>query len=519
MAGYTYTLGAAGNRVAVVEQNGRTVNYTYDSLYRLTSETISSSAPSQNGSVSYSYDAVGNRLSRTSTLTSIPSTTSTFDDNDRLSSETYDNNGNALAANGSVYGYDFENRLTGVDGGVARYLYDGDGNRVAKTVNGVTTRYLVDTNNLTGYPQVADELMDNQVTRSYAYGHALISQRQLVNNQWLFSFYGYDGQGNVRLLTDPTGAVTDTYTYDAFGNLIAATGNTPNEHLYSGEQYDANLGLYYLRARYLNPTNGRFLSADPARGSNSDPRSLHKYLYCVGDPIDRIDPSGLMSISEASVVVAVSGILASMASLGFLSYKTLHNLPSTAFSTMPDAALIGYEGSVNVGHFAGRLNAGLGVATSLLNLLGGVDVLVPFSSPRLWIYGYAGVGIGLEVSDIVEGGSLSAHVGLVWNAKTPNAYKGPFFCTSLTGGSVNFGRWGFPAGNVSLCSSRDEISGLPGAYALQAKVVETGSNSFGLSGSYTRFYPPTEVTVDDLPAIGPSYQSLVNAAHQLISPL
>lgn len=69
------------------------------------------------------------------------------------------------------------------------------------------------------------------------------------------------------------GTVTDTYTYDAFGNLIAQTGTTPNDYLYSGERFDANSGFYYLRARYMNPESGRFLSRDSAEGQVSDPIS------------------------------------------------------------------------------------------------------------------------------------------------------------------------------------------------------------------------------------------------------
>ncbi|PYS20605.1 MAG: hypothetical protein DMF72_20330, partial [Acidobacteria bacterium] len=495
-------------------QNGRTVNYIYDSLYRLTNETISGATPTENGSVAYSYDAVGNRLSRTSSLAAVASTTSTYDGNDRLTGETYDNNGNALTANGNAYSYDFENHLTSLNGGAVTYVYDGDGRRVAKTVNGVTTRYLVDTNNPSGYAQVVDEIAGNQVVRSYTYGHALISQRQVIASQWEVSFYSYDGQGSVRLLTDLTGAITDRYTYDAFGNLIAATGNTPNEHLFAGEQYDTNAGFYYLRTRYLNPSTGRFLSLDSARGSNADPRSLHKYLYCLDDPINRIDPSGQSSIAESSVALAVGGILASGAMLGFFTYKALHNLPSNAFATGPDAGLIGYEVSFNVGHYLSRYPA-LGVATTLLNILGGVDVLVPFSSPRLWIYGYGGLGIGLEVDDIVAGKSASIHLGLVWNAKTPDAYSGPFFCTSFGASSINAGRWGFPLANLSLCSSTDQKTGRSGAYSLQAKVVQTGSNSPFVSASGTLYGQATEVIADDLPAIAPSYESLLNAARQM----
>src|SRR5437879_1209116 len=130
---------------------------------------------------------------------------------------------------------------------------------------------------------------------------------------------------------------------------------------------------------------------------------------------------------------------------------------------MPDAALVGYEVSSSVGArvlklFGGSpLGQGAAVATSLISLLGGVDILLPFSSPRLWIYGYAGFGIGIDTSELEGlGDSLSIHVGLVWNAKTPNAYRGPFFCNSLTTSSVNVGQWGFPVANLSVCSSRTE---------------------------------------------------------------
>jgi RHS repeat-associated protein len=87
-------------------------------------------------------------------------------------------------------------------------------------------------------------------------------------------------------------AVTDTYDYDAFGNKINSTGTTPNNYLYRGEQWDSDLGLYYLRARYYNPLTGRFMSRDPNEGTPVIPATLHKYLYTGGDPVNRIDPRG-----------------------------------------------------------------------------------------------------------------------------------------------------------------------------------------------------------------------------------
>jgi RHS repeat-associated protein len=88
--------------------------------------------------------------------------------------------------------------------------------------------------------------------------------------------------------TDGTG----TFDYDAWGNAVNTTGSTPNLCLYRGEQYDPDLNLYYLRARYFNPLTGRFLSRDPAEGHAIDPQTLHRYLYVGADPVNRIDPSG-----------------------------------------------------------------------------------------------------------------------------------------------------------------------------------------------------------------------------------
>ena len=133
------------------------------------------------------------------------------------------------------------------------------------------------------------------------------------------SYYHYDGQMSTRLLTNAAGQATDTYAYDAFGLLLDRTGTADNAYLYTGEQYDANLGFYYLRARYLNPSTGRFITADTYPGSPYDPVSLHKYLYVGGDPINHVDPAGLFEFSIAGFTVTI-GATAVLQGLGLSAF-------------------------------------------------------------------------------------------------------------------------------------------------------------------------------------------------------
>ena len=76
-------------------------------------------------------------------------------------------------------------------------------------------------------------MQNGTVTRTYAYGLERIDENQTLNDTWLASFYGYDGHGSVRHLTNLSGTVTD-YDYDAFGNLVNSTDSTPNNYLFAG---------------------------------------------------------------------------------------------------------------------------------------------------------------------------------------------------------------------------------------------------------------------------------------------
>ena len=319
---HTYTLGANGNRLQHAELNGRTVDYAYDDLSRLLTEAVTDSTLG-NRSASWTYDSVGNRLTQVETDTAGSTTTTyVYDNNDRLTSETatgtapsatsysYDNNGNTLShtADGikTTYAYDSRNRLISLNAGQVTYRYDANGIRMSETAAGLTTNYLVDPSR--DYAQVIEESLDlsTEAEVRYSYGDDLIAQHQRTSPTATESrTFHYDGLGSTRLLTDLTGAITDSYAFTAFGELEGSTGITQNDYLYTGEQYDPNLGFYYLRARYYNPTIGRFPAMDTWRGRVSVAITLNKYLYANASPTDFVDPSGLKSLPEVGVALNI----------------------------------------------------------------------------------------------------------------------------------------------------------------------------------------------------------------------
>jgi RHS repeat-associated protein len=327
---FAYTLSPTGQRTQVVEMNNRTTTYAYDTRYRLTQEAVTAgtldAAPA--GTVNYTYDQVGNRLASTSSLAGVFAQTNSFDPDDRQGSDTYDANGNTKAATllGSPVAdvYDFENHLLNRNGGQVQIAYDCDGNRVAKIVGTTTTTFLVDENNPTGYAQVLEEKVNGALVRTYAYGTGLLSEGQFSGGAWKTSYYALDGHGSARFLSDATGTATDFYTYDAFGNLVYKAGATANAYLYCGEQYDSDLGLYDLRARYMEPGRGRFWTQDSFEGGDKEgPSGLHKYLFSENDPCDLSDPSGedpdLLSVAvTVGIVGSLSGCLATPELAGHL---------------------------------------------------------------------------------------------------------------------------------------------------------------------------------------------------------
>jgi RHS repeat-associated protein len=315
-----YALNPDGARAGVTDNAGRTELYAYDPLGRLVKETILDPAASPR-LIAYSYDLAGNRLTKTDTGgdPAQQSLAYTYDDNDRLlsvtnsntgysESYTYDANGSTRTVTTLTGGvssvttdtWDLQGRLVHVDqpgGHTIDDTYGDAGNRTSESVDGAKTTFLNDPNQ--AYDQVLEEYAPGGVlAATYVRGMDLLFQ----DRSGVRSYYAKDGLGSTRALTNSAGAVTDTYTYDASGDLTGSTGVTTNEFLYAGYQNDAALGQDYLRARYLDTAAGRFTSRDTYEGDTSGPITLNHYAYAGADPLDSVDPSGHDFIGTVSAI-------------------------------------------------------------------------------------------------------------------------------------------------------------------------------------------------------------------------
>ena len=310
LSSYTYTLGPAGNRVKVEENSGRVVNYVYDPLYRLTAENISDPVYGDDN-VSYTYDEIGNRLTRTD---SSGTTTYSYDANERLLSETgtqgttsyaYDLNGNLKSkitdTGETSYTYNQDNSLVSVvtpSGMLTTYQYDFSGIKIAEQHDGNLTRFILDRNRTNA--QILGEIDETgNLKRSYIYG----DHRIALKTEGTVFYYLHDGSMSTRSLVDDTGNITDNWVYDSFGKIRGRDGVTYNPFLFDGEEWDANIGFYYLRARWMNPDIGRFISQDTFTGSIFEPQSLHRYVFARNNPVMNQDPSGFADWTLAQQMV------------------------------------------------------------------------------------------------------------------------------------------------------------------------------------------------------------------------
>ena len=302
-----YTLNKSGQVTLAALGNGARTETTYDTSGRLKNLTDKQANGTVIASHGLTMDGRGNITNANTQLPLQPSLSNdtrsmTYDNANRLATfkgqaVNHDNAGRITGLSGNTYAYNGRDLITAISGTqTASFAYNGEGNRVSRTLNGQTTRYVIDPN--AALPNVLAEAdATGNLLRNYVYGYGLVEQISAANDA---RYYHFDSTGNTLALTDGSGAVTDTYAYTPFGETTAK-GITPNPFRYVGKEgvIDDGNGLHYMRARYYRADIARFMSLDAIEGTADEPQGLNRYAYVRGNPISNIDPSGLYSLNEA----------------------------------------------------------------------------------------------------------------------------------------------------------------------------------------------------------------------------
>ncbi len=375
--GASYTYDNGGNRTAKTNKlNSVTEQYAYDAIYQLKQVTHGTTTTE-----SYSYDAVGNRLSSLN-VPSYSYNSSNEVTSSSNASYTFDNNGNTLSkvVSGTTtqYAWDFENRLSSVvlpgSGGTVTLKYDPFGRRIQKTSAIGTTNYLYDGAN-------AIEEVNSSVAALARYTQNVgIDEPLAETRSGLNSYYEQDGLGSVTSLSNSAGSLANTYVFDTFGNLTSSGGTLVNAFQYTGRDYDSETGLRYYRARYYDPVVGRFLNEDPLQFNAGN----NFFEYSYNNPVNFRDPSGLQ--------------------------------PAPSFVPAPPAAvppaLVVIPGGAGAG--AGGLSATFGASVETGSAGGPLGVLIA-------------VDVGLLVYDIKQGYQLGQAYGWwgIPKARAPQPQPAP----------------------------------------------------------------------------------------------
>ena len=338
-----YTYDARGN-ITSVTANGSTTTFVYDNLGQLTRENNQAAGKTW----TWTYDTAGNILSKSeyayttgSLGTALDTITYGYADNrgwgDLLTSYDgqsfqYDEIGNLLSDGEWTYTWAKGRQLVSMTkpGSTLTFTYDADGNRITKTVNGVTTSYTYVDGRVTHETNGTDTLHYRYDTNG-----TLLS----MNLNGTEYYYLYNGQRDVIGLYDANGNVVVEYTYDAWGKPLTTTGSlastvgAKNPYRYRGYRYDTKSGLYSLKTRYYSPEVKRFISSDDGFYENNGIFKNNLYIYCCNSPLLHRDDSGhvIEYIYELPVIlVEILLIAAVLVGTSYLVTETVKQISPTA---------------------------------------------------------------------------------------------------------------------------------------------------------------------------------------------
>jgi RHS repeat-associated protein len=200
--------------------------------------------------------------------------------------QTYDPNGNLTNDGTNTYTWDARNHLVGITGAnSASFVYDADGRRDLKAINGTTTQFLYDGLN------PVQELQNGAPSANMLTGLGIDEFFQRIDSGGTYDYLS-DILGSTVALTSTSGAIQQQYLYQPFGST-GSGGSNPYQ--FTGRENDGT-GLYYNRARYYSPSFQRFVTQDPLGFDGGD---ANMYAYVWNNPINLIDPWGLTGVPIA----------------------------------------------------------------------------------------------------------------------------------------------------------------------------------------------------------------------------
>jgi RHS repeat-associated protein len=210
---------------------------------------------------------------------------------------TYSNEGYRTATTPSsgtsyTYGWTEANQMKSVTpsvGNATSYIYDGNSLLQSETTASTTTDF-------TWNVQPSVPLMLSDGTNYYIYGTGIDPIEQIAVSGGATSYLLSDQLASTRAITNSSGTVTGSVTYDAWGNETGTSGSITTPFLFAGEYLDSPSGFYYLRARWFDPQTGEFVSVDPAQQATHTP-----YAYGGNDPLNESDPSGMVAFTPKLV--------------------------------------------------------------------------------------------------------------------------------------------------------------------------------------------------------------------------